>query len=120
MIHTQDLTPGPSNRTDEPGAPSKLGRGVLHATMAGFVAWLLLISIGTVVLMRTSHDDLLRVTVWGVAVVVGGLFLVYTWSVATATIARERLRGTLKRSISLADEALRQAERATPTNSNHA
>ena len=49
----------------------------------------------------------------GGAIVFGGLFLVYTWTVAAAIIERERLRSTLTRSLSLADQALEEAANST-------
>ena len=66
-------------------------------------------------LLRVNRDDLVAVAAWGVAVVFGGLFLVYTWTVIAAIVARERLGSTLKRSLSLADQALVEARRPDAT-----
>ena len=62
------------------------------ALIVGLVAWLFLIWLGAdPTVLRVKRDDLLPVAAWGVAIVFGGLFLVYTWTVVTAIVARERL-----------------------------
>lgn len=74
---------------------------------AAFVAWLVLVWYATsTTIARTNREELLAVAMWGVAIVVGGLFLLYTWTVAVAIIERGRLRGTLDRATRLADETL--------------
>ena len=86
------------------------------AMVAGFVAWLLLVWFGTeATLARTNRNELVGVAIWGVAIVFGGLFLVYTWTVAATIIERERLRSTLNRSLSLADQALEEARQLAAT-----
>lgn len=95
--------------------------GLWVAMVAGFVGWLLLVWYGTTAtLARTNHEDLVAVATWGVAIVVGGLFLVYTWTVVAAIIERERLRSTLARSLLLADQALKETQRAEAEGATHA
>jgi Tfp pilus assembly protein PilN len=86
------------------------------AMAAGFVVWLLLVWYGTqVTVARTNREELIGVAIWGVAISFGGLFLVYTWTVAATIIERERLRSTLTRTLSLADQALDEARRLAST-----
>jgi cytochrome c biogenesis protein CcdA len=95
--------------------------GLRLAIAAGFVVWLGLIGVGIAsTTAGLNRDELLRVAVWGVAIVAGGLFLVYTWTVAAAITERERLRGTIKRALALADRALEEADAAAANESSHA
>lgn len=97
---------------DRTGVPLRLW--VVMA--AGFVAWLLLVWYGTEsTLARTNRDELIGIAIWGVAIAFGGLFLVYTWTVAATIIERERFRSTVARSLSLADQALEEARQLAPT-----
>jgi hypothetical protein len=95
--------------------------GLLVAMVAGFAGWLLLVWYATAsTLARTNHEELVVVATWGVAIVVGGLFLVYTWTVMAAIIERERLRSTLARSLLLADQALEEAQGKRGEDATHA
>jgi hypothetical protein len=86
------------------------------AIAAGFVVWLLLVWYGTqLTVARTNREELIGVAIWGVAISFGGLFLVYTWTVAATIIERERLRSTLTRSLALADRVLEDARQLTST-----
>jgi hypothetical protein len=90
--------------------PSTTVVSLRGAMVAGFVAWLLLVWYATnMTLARTDSDDLVRVSMWAVAVVFGGLLVIYTWTVATAIIERERFRSTVERGLKLADQALEEA-----------
>jgi len=99
------------------GAGKSHGSLYLWAALAaGCVAWLCLIWFGTgATLSRVSHDDLVIVATWGVAIVFGGLFLVYTGTIVAAIVARERLRSTVTRSMAFADEVLKEARRPAET-----
>jgi len=89
------------------------GTGVFSlraAMVAGFIAWLLLVWYATdMTLARTDRDDLVRVSMWGMAIVFGGLLVIYTWTVAAGIIERERFRSTVERGLKLADQALEEA-----------
>lgn len=88
------------------------------ALAAGCVAWLYLIWLGTgATLSRVSHDELVIVAAWGVAIVFGGLFVVYTGTIVAGIHARQRLRSTLRRSMRLADEVLEEARSQDATHS---
>jgi hypothetical protein len=91
------------------------------AIAAGFVIWLGLIWFGIEsTTAGLGRDELIRVAVWGVAIVAGGLFLVYTWTVAATIIERERLRGSINRALALADRALEEADAAAADESSRA
>jgi hypothetical protein len=82
------------------------------AMVLAFIAWLLLVWYATnVTLARARPDDLVRASMWGVAIVFGGLVVFYTWTVAAAIIERERFRMTVERGLRLADRALEEARR---------
>lgn len=99
----------------------QVSAGLWVVMVAGFVGWLLLVWYGTAATVaRTNREDLVAVATWGVAVVVGGLFLVYTWTVVAAITERERLRATLTRSLSLADQALEEARQAEANDATQA
>jgi hypothetical protein len=96
--------------------PQRVAPLRLWVAMArGLVLWLALVWYGTsATLVATDRDELATVATWGVAIVAGGLLLVYTWAVSAAIVERERLRGTLTRGLSLADQALDEARRRWP------
>jgi hypothetical protein len=94
------------------------GAGILSlrtGMLVVFVAWLLFVWYGTkMTIVQTQHTDLIRVAIWGVAIVFAGLLVTYTWTIAAAIIERERFRGTVERALKLADQALEEARRLDP------
>jgi hypothetical protein len=96
-------------RDEVAGDSEQVRRRLWIVMAAGLVVWLLSVWYATAVTMAgTDPDELVGVAAWGVAIVFGGLFLVYTWTVLTAIIEGERLRSTVARGLSLADHCPRR------------
>jgi hypothetical protein len=89
-------------RFDSPSAmPAKTG---LVLALAAWIAviWYAVNDVGR----RIPPEQYTLVATWGVAIVAGGVFVLYTWTVVAGIMARERLRASLQRSITIADDAL--------------